>query len=58
MTTPLPVARALFVFMSLVFVLCLVEGNLFLLFYAVMGLLLAGYLVGAAVASERSSSRR
>ena len=58
MTTPLPVAKALFVFMAALFVMALVERNPFLLFYAVVALAMSGYLVGAAVENERPSARR
>lgn len=58
MTTPLPVAKALFVFMAALFVMALVERNPFLLFYAVLALAMSGYLVGAAVENKRPSARR
>ena len=58
MTVPFPVAKALFLFMLGLFMLALVEGNPFLLFYAVLCLALSGYLVGATVENERSSARR
>lgn len=58
MTTPMPVARALFLFMTGLFVLALIEGNPFLTFYTVVALAMSGYLVGAAIENERPSARR
>ena len=58
MITPMPVARVLFIFMSGLFVLALIEGNPFLTFYAVVALAMSGYLVGAALENERPSARR
>lgn len=58
MTTPMPVAKALFLFMTALFLLALVEGNPVFMFHTVLGLAVAGYLVGVAVEDERPSARR
>jgi hypothetical protein len=58
MTTPLPVARVLLVFTAVLFGLSVAEGNPVFVFHSVLTLFLAGYLVGAAVESERPSARR
>jgi hypothetical protein len=51
MVTPLPVAKALLAFTSILLAMAILVANPFLLFWSVVAVVMAGLLVGKAVKS-------